>query len=72
MTGADLRRARLQTGKSQAQLARESGIEKTRLCRLETGTSDRMLKGYEAILKAYGYTIVRAIPEKDWADYEEQ
>lgn len=31
-----------------------------------------MLKGYERILNAYGFRIVRAIPEKDWADYEEQ
>lgn len=72
MTGAELRRVRLRSGKSQARLAKESGLDKTRICRLEAGTSDRMLKGYEAILKAYGYTIVRAIPDKDWADYEEQ
>lgn len=72
MTGAELRRVRLRSGKSQARLAKESGMDKTRICRLEAGTSDRMLKGYEAILKAYGYTIVRAIPDKDWADYEEQ
>lgn len=72
MTGKELRRVRLQSGKSQARLAKESGMDKARICRLEAGTSDRMLKGYEAILKAYGYTIVRAIPEKDWADYEEQ
>lgn len=72
MTGAELRRARLQTGKSQAQLARESGIEKTRICRLEAGNADRMLKGYETILNAYGFTIVRALPDKDWNSYEEQ
>lgn len=72
MTGAELRRVRLRSGKSQARLAKESGMDKTRICRLKAGTSDRMLKGYEAILKAYGYTIVRAIPDKDWADYEEQ
>ena len=72
MTGAELRRVRLQSGRSQARLAQESGLDKTRICRLEAGTSDRMLKGYERILNAYGFTIVRAIPEKDWADYEEQ
>lgn len=72
MTGAELKRARLQTGKSQAQLARESGFEKTRICRLEAGNSDRMLKGYERILNAYGFTIVRALPEKDWNSFEEQ
>lgn len=53
-------------------LAKESGLDKSRICRLEAGTSDRMLKGYERILNAYGFTIVRAIQEKDWADYEEQ
>ena len=72
MTGAELRRARLQMGKTQARLAQESGIEKSRICRLEAGNADRMLKGYETILNAYGFTIVRALPEKDWADYEEQ
>lgn len=72
MTGAELKRARLQTGKSQAQLARENGFEQARICRLEAGNSDRMLKGYERILNAYGFTIVRALPEKDWNSFEEQ
>ena len=72
MTGAELKRARLQSGRSQAMLAKESGLDKSRICRIEAGTSDRMLKGYERILNAYGFTIVRAIQEKDWADYEEQ
>ena len=72
MTGAELRRVRLQSGRSQARLAKEGGLDKSRICRIEAGTSDRMLKGYEKILNAYGFTIVRAIPEKDWADYEEQ
>ena len=72
MTGAELRRVRLQSGRAQARLAKESGLDKSRICRIEAGTSDRMLKGYERILNAYGFTVVRAIPEKDWADYEEQ
>ena len=72
MTGAELRRVRLQSGRSQARLAKENGLDKARICRIEAGTSDRMLKGYERILNAYGFTIVRAIPQKDWADYEEQ
>ena len=72
MTGAELKRVRLQSGRSQARLAKDNGMDKSRICRIEAGTSDRMLKGYERILNAYGFTIVRAIPEKDWADYEEQ
>jgi transcriptional regulator with XRE-family HTH domain len=72
MTGAELRRARLQMGKTQKQLAKQNGMDKSRICRLEAGTSDRMLKGYEAILNAYGFTIVRTLPDKDWNGYEEQ
>lgn len=71
MTGAELRRARLQMGKTQAQLAKQNGLDKARICRLEAGNSDRMLEGYETILNAYGFTIVRALPDKDWNSYEE-
>lgn len=72
MTGAELRRARLQMGQTQKQLAKQSGIARSRICRLEAGNSDRMLKGYETILRAYGFTIVRALPDKEWDGYEEQ
>lgn len=72
MTGAELKRARLQMGQTQKQLAKQNGIDKTRICRLEAGSSDRMLKGYETILRAYGFTIVRALPDKEWNTFEEQ
>lgn len=72
MTGAELRRARLQIGKTQAQIAKENGIDKSRICRIEKGNADRMLKGFETILKAYGFTIVRTLPEREWNELEEQ
>lgn len=72
MTGAELRRARLQQGKTQKQIADENEIDKSRICRIEKGNADRMLKGFETLLKAYGFTIVRTLSDKEWNELEEQ
>lgn len=53
MTGADLLRQRVKLGLAQNQL----GIDPSRACRIEHGKADRMLKGFETILNAYGFEI---------------
>lgn len=53
MTGSDLRERRIALGIAQNQL----GIDASRACRIEHGNADRMLKGFEQILDAYGFEI---------------
>jgi transcriptional regulator with XRE-family HTH domain len=69
MTGAELRRARTLTNKTQKQIADETETDKSRICRIEKGMADRMLETYERILKAYGFRIVG--PDQEWNEFEE-
>lgn len=72
MTGADLRRIRIQRHMTQRQISKTTGIDPARLCRIEKGNADKMLKGFETILNAYGFTVVRTLPEETaWSDFEE-
>lgn len=57
MTGADLKRIRINGGVSQAEIARRSGVSRQRIFMLEQGRSDRSLANWAKILTAYGYTI---------------
>lgn len=58
MTGAELKMARELAGKMQKEIAEKAGTDCARISRIEAGNADRMLKGFEKILNAYGYEIV--------------
>lgn len=76
MTGASLKRARLKLGISQAEMAREIGINKSSLSRIEKSDRDNSLKRWERILNAYGFAIIKLDEPKttpdNWNDYTEQ
>lgn len=75
MTGATLKRARLKLGASQAEMAREIGIDQSILSRIEKCDRDNSLKRWERILNAYGFAIVSTEPQtkpENWNDYTEQ
>lgn len=76
MTGAELRRARLKLGTSQAKMAREIGIDQSILSRIEKCDRDNSLKRWEHILNAYGFAIIKLDEPKttpdNWNDYTEQ
>lgn len=56
-TGADLKARREMCGLTQKELAEASGIDAARLSRIEHGKADRMIKGFERIMNAYGFEI---------------
>lgn len=75
MTGAELRRARLKSKRSQTDIAKEAKLACATICRLEAGLRDNTIKRMEQILKAYGFTIVSIEPKTtpdNWNDYTEQ
>ena len=75
MTGAELKRARLRKGISQAQISRETTITPANICRIEKGQRDEMLKRWQKILNTYGFAIVSIEPNTtpdNWNDYTEQ
>lgn len=75
MTGAELRRARLKLGKTQAQVARELKLTPDAICKYEAGTRDNTLKKIERLLNGYGFAIVSTEPKTEpeaWNDYTEQ
>lgn len=75
MTGAELKRARLKSKRSQTDIAREAKLACATICRLEAGLRDNTIKRMERTLKAYGFTIVSIEPKTtpdNWNDYTEQ
>lgn len=75
MTGAELRRARLKSKRSQTDIAREAKLACATICRLEAGLRDNTIKRMERTLKAYGFTIVSIEPKTtpdNWNEYTEQ
>ena len=75
MTGAELKRARLKSKRSQTDIAKEAKLACATICRLEAGLRDNTIKRMERILKAYGFTIVSIEPKTtpdNWNDYTEQ
>ena len=75
MTGAELKRARLKSKRSQTDIAKEAKLACATICRLEAGLRDNTIKRMERTLKAYGFTIVSIEPKTtpdNWNDYTEQ
>lgn len=75
MTGAELKRARLKSKRSQTDIAKEAKLACATICRLEAGLRDNTIKRMERTLKAYGFTIVSIEPKTtpdDWNEYTEQ
>lgn len=75
MTGAELRRARLKSKRSQTDIAKEAKLACATICRLEAGLRDNTIKRMERTLKAYGFTIVSIEPKTtpdNWNEYTEQ
>lgn len=75
MTGAELKRARLREGVTQAERARELKISPPVLCKIEKGKRDARLREFTRILEAYGFAIVSTEPQtkpENWNDYTEQ
>ena len=81
MTGENLRKIRLRMKIKQADIAKETGLDKAIISRIESGKSDKTLQRWCRILQAYGIEIVpktdgmtleRAIDElNEWNDFEE-
>lgn len=75
MTGHDLKRARLKTGITQKDMAKELKMDGPTLCRIENGKQDSPLRKWSRILNAYGFTIVpiegKTTPD-EWNEYTEQ
>ena len=75
MTGAELKRARLKSKRSQTDIAKEAKLACATICRLEAGLRDNTIKRMERTLKASGFTIVSIEPKTtpdNWNDYTEQ
>ena len=75
MTGAELKRARLKSKRSQTDIAKEAKLACATICRLEAGLRDNTIKRMERTLKAYGFTIASIEPKTtpdNWNDYTEQ
>ena len=66
MTGSDLRERRIALGIAQNQL----GIDASRACRIEHGKADRMLKGFEKIIEAYGLEIRPKTTQLEFVPYK--
>lgn len=72
MTGADLKRIRVQQHMTQRDICRATEMDPARICKIERGDSDKTFQKIEKILLAYGFAIVRTFPEKTtWDDFEE-
>ncbi len=75
MTGAELKRARLKSKRTQTDIAKEAKMACATICRLEAGLRDNTIKRMERVLKAYGFVIAPLDgPESPeaWNEYTEQ
>lgn len=66
MTGSDLRERRIALGLAQDQL----GISASHARRIENGNADRMLKGAEKIVDAYGLEIRQKTTQLKFVPYK--